>query len=505
VNTARTLLIVASPARDVVSARRDVAVSKAASADAMELRLDRWSPLERRRLSEMFPTELPLIATLRSRAQGGEGPDDPADRAQILDAAVAFPFAFVDYELGRDEPPATPPPGGVRSAAPAEIWSVHFPAETPGRTIVDAVAKRSKPPGFVKVVLPANLHRVWDEVLPLLPLAQAEKAVVHTTGGSGPLLRALAQHFGMPAVFCALPTPSNASDIPSESVEPAQIPVDRLALHFGSRGDPDPRFALLGHPVGRSRSPSLHSRWMAALGLHGVYVALDVETKAELAESLPQLARLGFRGVNVTRPWKTAAFELATTTSPAAEICGCANTLTLSGDRVEAENTDLIAVIRRFEGLRAAGRWDGAEVTVLGSGGAARAALAAAHAESVRATVVARNDGAARELAGRFGAVVRSPNDPSPAALLVHATPVGGNMEDELPFPVGPWLAPGGHVMDFVYGPERAVIAEAARIKSASYEDGSLLLVEQAAAAFELWWGVAPPRVELPVSSEAGG
>ena len=76
--------------------------------------------------------------------------------------------------------------------------------------------------------------------------------------------------------------------------------------------------------------------------------------------------------------------------------------------------------------------------------------------------------------------------------------------EGDLPFPLGPWLAPGGHVMDFVYGPERQVIAEAARVKTASYEDGSQLLVEQAAAAFELWWGVAPPREALPTSPEVG-
>ena len=40
--------------------------------------------------------------------------------------------------------------------------------------------------------------------------------------------------------------------------------------------------------------------------------------------------------------------------------------------------------------------------------------------------------------------------------------------------------------------------------KTASYEDGSQLLVEQAAAAFELWWGVAPPREALPTSPEVG-
>ena len=118
-SAARTLLIVSSPARDVTSARRDVAVSWAASAELpLELPPRAAGRLKHaRRLSEMFPTELPLIATLRSRAQGGEGPDDPADRARILDAAFALPFAFVDYELGRDDPSASHPRGGTRPTA----------------------------------------------------------------------------------------------------------------------------------------------------------------------------------------------------------------------------------------------------------------------------------------------------------------------------------------------------------------------------------------------------
>ena len=114
-------------------------------------------------------------------------------------------------------------------------------------------------------------------------------------------------------------------------------------------------------------------------------------------------------------------------------------------------------MIRRFERLRAAGVWDGAEVTVLGSGGAARAALAAAQSEGVRATVVARKR-RRRPSTRKPGSSAnsRSPNDPSPSSLLVHATPVGGMTEGDLPFLSAPWLAPGmltGGV-DFVYGPE---------------------------------------------------
>ncbi len=488
------ILIVTLPARDIGTARSQATLARDAGAHVAEVRLDRLPREELTRLADLFPAPLPLLATLRSRAEGGEGPDLPAERDPILEAACRLPFAFVDREIQRDRARARSEVGdsGERPY-PSEIHSIHL-HHLPERAELGRWLRT--PPGsavFVKVVAPADLSEVWNTVLPELPPAGERSIVLHTTGPSGALLRALAADLGMAAVFCALPEPAPPVAGRSGPVDPSQIPVDRMHRHVDASGEGGPRFAVLGHPIGHSRSPWLHSRWIEQLDQAGLYIALDVRTESEFVETVPALAGVGFRGVNVTQPWKEAALALADSATPSAERCGCANTLSLDGSDVLAENTDLMAVLRRLDELRAAGTWDGGAITVVGSGGAARAALAAANELGCPAYVCARNLEKAEILATTFHARRDRPAGFPPPGLLLNATPCGRAGAGPLDVDLSTWLGAGGHVVDFVQRPEDPFLARAATQAGATYEDGTRLLAYQAAASFEIWWGMPVP------------
>ena len=491
-------LIVSLPARTVAEARHEMSEAATGGADLIEVRLDRFSPDELSRAAGLFPSPRPLIATLRSRAEGGEGPDDPKTRADILASLARLPFRWIDVELERDFPTAEsfPSPEG-------RGWIVSTHRVSPVREAEWVRLLREKvPPGSVrKVVVPAGVRQLMRELVPGLPPREETRVVAHTTGGSGPLLRAWSLRLGFAFVYTSLPEPERKR--PPSPVEPSQIPVDRLRGFLAT--DPTaPLFAVAGHPVAHSLSPRIHDGWMRQLGHPGLYVALDFEDEREFVETLPSLFESGFRGFNVTHPFKEAALDLATRVGSGAEACGVANLLTADSSGVEAENTDLAAAIRRLEELRGSGDWDGQSLGVLGAGGSARATLAAAHVLGVESHVWARRPEAAADLARRFGAHPVQDTDSVRPSLVVHATPVGRASQDASSLPdLSLWLRPGVPLLDWVYAPDDPVLSVTAARCGTTYEDGTRLLVYQAAASFGIWWGAEPSR-EL-VEQTVGG
>ncbi|HTT35056.1 MAG TPA: type I 3-dehydroquinate dehydratase, partial [Thermoplasmata archaeon] len=440
----RPFIIVTLPARSANAALEEARAAASSGADLAEVRFDRWPAAEREGFDRLFPAPLPLVATLRSDAEGGEGPSDADSRRRWLALASRWPFALVDRELARDgEPDASGPERG-----PATIWSAHLPeGADPGR--IRAGLDRPRRPGDVaKVVVPAGVAECLTRILPLATAPSSGRRILHTVGPSGPLLRAWAGRLALAGVYARLPDAGGTA-----TVEPSQLPVDRLRP-FLEAGPTAPLFAVVGHPVAHSLSPRLHHAWMRAHRSPGLYVALDVPDAEELSVAVARLPDRGFRGLNVTHPLKRAALGAADRTTDAARRCGCANTLTFEDGRVEADNTDLVAMRERLGELLKDGTWDGRELLVVGAGGAARAVLAAASDVSARATILSRSAPGVAELARTFGAVSSAEEEPRPMGLIVHATPFGRREAGPLDVPIEGWLGPVSYVLDYVYRPD---------------------------------------------------
>lgn len=485
------LLIATLPARTPEEAIRQIAAAREAGADAAEIRFDRWGAEARARQHELFPSALPLVATLRSHAEGGEGPDEPEARGAWVRRALSAPFSFIDLEAGRDAVPPARDRARVRV-----ILSTHLPPGTDPRAVGPLIAAKSPSRSIRKVVIPAGVGDVIAKILPDLSGAPRD-FIVHTTGPSGPLLRAWARRLRMSGAYTALPRRAAGGAGPVES---SQLPVDRLRRYFDARA-PAPLFAVAGRPVGHSRSPDIHHLWMHRRGLVGLYLPLEFGSEGELADSLPALARGGFRGLNITHPFKATAFSLATAPTAAALRCGGANTLTLDGSSVHADNTDLFAMKRRLDELARAGEWAGRGALVVGAGGAARSALAALEDRGAAAWVLARDPERMGAAAAEYGATPATGPPGSDADLIIHATTVGrsgGPIEVE----IAPWLRPGIRLLDYVYAPSDDRLAQATRRAGGHYEDGARLLAYSAAESFRQWWGEAPSEADLSAALE---
>ncbi|WP_328853455.1 shikimate dehydrogenase [Micromonospora globbae] len=256
------------------------------------------------------------------------------------------------------------------------------------------------------------------------------------------------------------------------------------------------RAAVVGKPIAHSLSPVIHNAGYAAAGLAGWSY-----TRIECAESeLPGLvAGLGpeWAGLSVTMPGKEAALAVADAASAVAVAVGAANTLVRRPDGSwYADNTDVTGMV---EVLAGAGVRPGARVTVLGAGGTARAALAAAARLDARTvTVVARRAAAVdglRPVADAVGVPVRGADWADAAAHLVAdvvVSTVPKGAADPLADAVT-WR-PETVLFDALYDPWPTPLATAAAAAGCRIVSGLDLLLAQALGQFAQFTGVPAPR-----------
>jgi shikimate dehydrogenase len=274
------------------------------------------------------------------------------------------------------------------------------------------------------------------------------------------------------------------------------------------------RAAVLGKPIAHSLSPAIHNAGYAAAGLTGwAYTAIEC-AEAELPDVV---AGLGpeWAGLSLTMPLKEAALEVAGEVAPLAAAIGAANTLVRRDEGGwYADNTDVTGMV---DVLRAVGVPDRPTVTVLGAGGTARAALAAAADLGAPAvTVVARRPAAIDELRGAadalgvplIGSSWAQAAGHADADVVVSTVPKGA--ADPLAGAIA-WR-PATVLLDALYDPWPTSLAAAASAAGCRVASGLDLLLAQAVGQFEWFTGVPAPvdamraalRAARPVSPARG-
>ncbi|TPG15759.1 shikimate dehydrogenase [Sphingomonas oligophenolica] len=255
-----------------------------------------------------------------------------------------------------------------------------------------------------------------------------------------------------------------------------------------------PYAEVIGDPIAQSKSPLIHRFWLKALGIEADYRKTHV-SPADLADFVARRRDdPAWRGCNITVPHKIAALDLVEDRGDVRGSIGAINTIVRADDgALIGTNTDAAGFYAPLADLDLAG----APVTVIGTGGAARAVLFALARIGVDAvTILARNPLKGAALLASFGlkgdALAISPVAP-PAALLVNATTLGMTGQPALTLDLGA-LSEDAVVYDIVYAPLDTPLLRAARARGLDTIDGLEMLVGQAAVAFELFFGAAPPR-----------
>jgi len=247
----------------------------------------------------------------------------------------------------------------------------------------------------------------------------------------------------------------------------------------------------------------MHEQAADALGARCHYQLIEVAGagREELRALLDGVRRLGFAGVNVTFPYKEAVIDLLDEMSPDATAIGAVNTVVVRNGRLVGHNTDSIGFARAVAGLVTDSQQG--VVAVIGAGGVGKAiafALASLGVSEIRIFDAdrAKADDLAARLRAHQGIVVADSLEGAlrGAVGLVNATPVGMLPSRGTPVPET-LLHDGLWVADAVYSPLWTPLLTAAKAKGARTMTGRELAIYQAAAAFELFTGLAPSVIEM--------
>jgi shikimate dehydrogenase len=250
---------------------------------------------------------------------------------------------------------------------------------------------------------------------------------------------------------------------------------------------------VIGDPIAQSKSPLIHGFWLEKLGVVARYSACHV-TPAGLGDYFKSRRDdPDWRGCNITIPHKIAALEHINDPGGIRDSIGAINTVfrDRSGTLI-GTNTDAGGFYAPIADLDLAG----ATAIVVGAGGAARAILfALAQADIGEVVLLARSGLKAAGLLAQFGlkGKVLGLGARLPAAsLLVNCSPLGMTGQPPLELDLAP-LPDEAVVYDIVYSPLETQLLRAAKARELETVDGLDMLIGQAALAFELLFGMAPP------------
>lgn len=254
-----------------------------------------------------------------------------------------------------------------------------------------------------------------------------------------------------------------------------------------------PYAEVIGDPIAHSKSPIIHKFWLEKLAIKADYRMFHVKPD-ELADYIAT-RRLdsNWRGCNVTLPHKLAVMDHVSDPGEVRSSIGAMNTVarTKSGD-LFGTNTDAGGFFAPIADVPLGGQ----DVIVVGAGGAAQAVLFALSRINVASvTIVNRNVLKASALLARFGLKGQALEHGSalpPARLLVNASALGMKGQDELVVDLD-GLPDDAIVYDLVYVPLKTKLLKAAKARGLDTIDGLSMLIGQAAVAFEIFFGQAPP------------
>jgi shikimate dehydrogenase len=261
------------------------------------------------------------------------------------------------------------------------------------------------------------------------------------------------------------------------------------------------RYAVIGNPVGHSKSPLIHAAFARQTRQDMEYGRMLAPLDA-FRGTVEEFRRAGGKGLNVTLPFKLEAFQLATRRSQPAVDAEAVNVLSFADDGITGDNTDGIGLVRDIEanlGFPIAGK----RVLLMGAGGAARGTVGPLLAARPATLAVAnRTPDKAQQLVRRFGADRRLPDVALRAGsydecagmsfdLVINAT--SASLNDAVPELPSGVFAPGSLAYDMMYGKGLTPFLRFAQCQGAArLADGLGMLVEQAAESFFIWRGIRP-------------
>jgi 3-dehydroquinate dehydratase/shikimate dehydrogenase len=439
--------------------------------------------------------DVTVLATCRRLAYGGSFSGSLADELSILAAAAEAGCALIDLEIESAEQAQPTQLETLREMIAGSgcslLLSFHdFERPVDAESIFQRIERFR--PEFIKIV--STAHRLSDSLslLRCVERHSSEARIVGIAmGEAGIVSRILSLRAGAAFTFAAAPD--------GAATAAGQMTARQLKdLYRIEELDQATRiYGVAGNPIGHSLSPLMLNKAFRRERVNAVYLPLRAEGSPSGVEDLLTLIhQLPLSGLSVTMPLKQLILPHLANTDPMTARLGACNTVRLGTDgKLYGFNTDVAGIVRPLEKRLTL---KGAQILVLGAGGAARAAIYGLVERGAQVSLWSRKPEAARELASTAGvsAVSEAQIAATEFDVLINATPCGmaGNPQ-RLPLEGIPWQA--RLVFDLVYNPLDTPLLQAAEERGIPTIQGYEMFVHQGARQFELWTGKPAPEAEM--------
>ena len=253
------------------------------------------------------------------------------------------------------------------------------------------------------------------------------------------------------------------------------------------------QFTVIGNPIEHSLSPQIHQQFARQANIDLQYTRTLGE-QGGFNQAVEHFMASDGKGLNVTVPFKLAAFELCDSLSDRAQLAGAVNTLWFDAGKICGDVTDGIGLVKDIQqNLNVSIK--GKRVLIIGAGGAVSGVLQMIiEAMPDEIILCNRTQGKAIDLAQKFNVIgpikAQAVNAlAGPFDIIINGT--AASLKGELPEIPVHIFHDGPFVYDMMYASQPTVFMKWALDNGASsVADGLGMLVEQAAAGFEIWHGV---------------
>lgn len=254
-------------------------------------------------------------------------------------------------------------------------------------------------------------------------------------------------------------------------------------------------YAVIGNPIDHSKSPEIHALFAEntnqPIEYHATLAPLD-----GFENTIKDMIALGYKGVNITVPFKHEAAKLCDVKSYKAYMAGAVNTMTFIDGKIHGDNTDGDGILKDIQS-NLGFPVNHKRVLILGAGGAGEGVFQTILNEHpAMLTIANRTPEKAKNIVEKFShhsmvchACGYEDLDHQSFDIIINATSTGLS-DTALPIPDSVF-AEGSLAYDMVYAKE-TLFMQQARAAGATVADGLGMLVEQAALAFKIWRKVEP-------------
>ncbi|MBN2064955.1 MAG: shikimate dehydrogenase [Sedimentisphaerales bacterium] len=479
--------------------RKQAQMAVDGGADILELRLDFWQSPETliHHVAEIIGIGksfgLEVLATCRAHWEGGNYTGSEEVRYSILKAAARAGADYIDIELKAAQ-------NSLPDLAPAKTIISYHDFDTMPVDLQDIInsIKAVSSEAIAKIAFKAS--SITDSFR-MLDIMKANPGIIAIAMGyEGIITRLCAGKFNCLLTFAAL--------TPQDATAPGQITLKQMTEIYRVKkcGPETALFGVIGSPISHSRSPEIHNRAFDHSSFNGLYAPLLIGPDDFTSFMDNILARnwLDFRGFSVTIPHKHNALEYIRAKDghidPAADAIGAVNTILIDKQgKLSGYNTDYYGALQAMtDGMSHSGsgkQINGSKAAVIGSGGVARAIVAALVDNNAQVSIYNRTLPRAQELAQCFGCkyfelTALAELD---ADLLINCTSLG--MEPDIEScPVDPAIIKDNMVVfDTVYVPLETRLLKYAHQAGAICISGLDMFINQAVKQFELFTGKTAP------------